>query len=121
MRPVLLVQALVGLSCLAFAPAEAAECFVSGTYSAWGADTTLTVAINAGQSCTHGFRIRGVVYSSRIASPPRHGSAKLLNISTMEYRAAAGYSGSDSFVIEARGSAPGSSGTSNITIDVVIQ
>jgi hypothetical protein len=102
--------------------AEAAsECPTTGTLSGWGVNSTGYFSIASGGACLFPIRMDGAVHSSSISQKPAHGSLKMLNISTFEYKAAPGYKGSDSFAIRATGKGPTSSGTSVVTMNVTIQ
>jgi hypothetical protein len=65
--------------------------------------------------------MHGTVSSSDISQKPVHGKLKKLNLTTYEYKAKAGYKGSDTFAIKATGQGATASGTSVITVHAMIK
>jgi hypothetical protein len=113
---------IVAVSSLAIAStAEAADCVGSGARAAWGQAMTATFEVNSGEGCTYGFAFDGTASSSKILRKPQHGTARMINATTMEYKSKAGYKGSDSFVIQATGRGMTSTGTSNITLNATVR
>jgi hypothetical protein len=106
---------------LATSSARAAECNVAASPSSWGSSMSGTFQLAAGESCIYGIRIAGTFNSSRIARPAQHGNVRMIDISTFEYKSRDGYAGPDSFAIEANGTSPTSSGTSVVTLNVVVK
>ena len=115
----IVVAAPVGLA--GVHDAGAADCVGSGSLSRWGNSMTAQFPIASGQSCSYGFSYDGEMYESRIVQPPRHGTATMINMSTIEYRAHAGYKGRDSFKVQARGKGPSSQGVSVITLNAIVR
>jgi hypothetical protein len=111
---------LAGISCSAQL-AYAVDCHGAGNPSVWGSNMSAAFPIQAGTSCTYGFRIEGQVTSSRILKPAQHGRVKLINKSTFEYTAPKGYRGPDNFQIQATGHGPSSSGTSVVSVSADVQ
>ena len=101
--------------------AEAADCVGSGARAAWGQAMTATFEVNSGEGCTYGIAFEGTASSSKILKKPQHGTARMINATTMEYKSKAGYKGNDSFVIQATGRGMTSTGTSNITMNAMIR
>ena len=101
--------------------AEAADCVGSGQRAAWGQGMSATFEVASGSSCTYGFTFEGTASNSKILKQPQHGTATMLNPTTMEYKSKAGYKGSDSFVIQATGRGMTSSGTSDITMNAIVK
>jgi hypothetical protein len=101
--------------------ARAAECNVAASPSSWGTSMSGTFEVADGDSCSYGIRIAGTFNSSRIARPAQHGSVRMIDVSTFEYRSHDRYAGPDSFAIEANGTGPTSSGTSLVTLNVVVK
>jgi hypothetical protein len=113
---------ILAASSLAFAStADAADCVGSGTRAAWGQAMTTTFEVNSGESCTYGFAFDGTASGSKILKKPQHGTARMIDLTTMEYTSKAGFKGRDSFVIQATGRGMTSTGTSNITMNAVIR
>lgn len=112
---------LIAAGSLAVASAaEAADCVGSGARSAWGQSMNATFAVTE-EGCTYGFAFDGVASSSKILKAPKHGTARMINPTTVEYKPKRGYRGGDSFVIQATGRGMTSSGTSNITLNAVVR
>jgi hypothetical protein len=65
--------------------------------------------------------MRGTASSSDILRKPAHGKLKKLNTTTYEYKAKAGFKGSDTFVVKATGQGPTASGMSVITVQATIK
>jgi hypothetical protein len=107
--------------CLASASATAGDCVGSGSMAKWGNSMTAQFPIAAGDACSYGFVFDGEMYESRIARPPSHGVATMINRSTVEYRPQQGYKGQDSFTVEARGKGPSSAGVSVITLKAIVK
>lgn len=63
--------------------AHAVDCQGAGNPSVWGSNMSGSFPIQAGTSCTYGFRIEGQVERSRILQAARHGRVKMLNQSTV--------------------------------------
>lgn len=100
---------------------QAADCVGSASPSTWGQSMSATFEVASGASCTYGFRFDGTASNSKILKRPQHGTARMLDMTTMEYKSKAGYKGSDNFVIQATGRGMLSSGTSNITMNVIVK
>ena len=99
----------------------ASDCSMSGTLADWGENSTADIDLASGASCQFPVRMHGTVSSSEISQKPAHGKLKRLNITTYEYKAKAGYKGSDTFAIKATGQGPAASGTSAITVHATIK
>ncbi len=92
-----------------YAPAHAQgvpECRVLGNWAGWGQNGTGTFEVNPGGSCTIGATTFGHFEGSRVAKKPQHGTVKQLSLSSWQYTAKPGFSGSDSFVLEGTGHDP---------------
>lgn len=107
-------------SLVAVNPAHAAECVGSGYRSTFGADGAAYFEVKAGQSCHYAFNLGGVVKSSKIMTPPKNGTARMLNLTSFEYKPKAGYKGSDTFAIEAVGTSQTGTGRSVLTMTVAV-
>ena len=99
----------------------ASDCSMSGTLADWGENSTADIDLASGASCQFPIRMHGAASSSEISQKPAHGKLKRLNITTYEYKAKAGYKGSDTFAIKATGQGPAASGTSAITVHATIK
>jgi hypothetical protein len=115
-----LLVAVPSLVCLSSARA-ASECPASGTLSDWGINSTGYFNVASGGTCLFPIRMQGSVSSSSVSQKPAHGVLKKLNVSTYQYTAKAGYTGSDIFAVKATGKGPTASGTSVITMNATVQ
>ena len=99
----------------------ASDCSVSVTLADWGENSTGYIDLTSGETCLVPIRMGGTMTGSDISEKPAHGKLKRLDTSTFEYKAKAGYKGSDSFAIKATGQGPTASGTSVITVHATIK
>lgn len=120
-QKVVFASAIVGALAGSVSLAHAVDCQGAGNPSVWGSNMSGSFPIQAGTSCTYGFRIEGQVQNSKILQPARHGRVKMLNQSTFEYTAPKNYRGPDSFKIQATGRGPNSAGTSILTLNADVQ
>ena len=83
------------------------ECRILGNWSGWGQNGTGTFDVGpGGRSCTIGATTFGHFEGSRVAKKPQHGTVKQLSLSSWQYTAKPGFTGSDSFVLEGTGHDP---------------
>jgi hypothetical protein len=118
------IAAALGLLAAA-APAlsqNAPQCVVSGSPPAgWGFNSIGYIQIASGSSCLFTVNITGEILNSSVAQAPAHGTLQQLDMSSFVYTSRAGYSGSDTFSVQATGKSPTSSGASVITINATLQ
>lgn len=114
--PLVILASLASVSA-----AQAIECNVKGNRTVFGQSVNAGFSIKSGRSCTSGYTSGGMVQDAKVAQQPQHGSVRLLNNSSFEYRAQPGYAGSDAFVIEATGSDTRGTGTSVVTYSVTVR
>ena len=107
-------------SLVALQSAHAAECVGSGYRSTFGSDGAAYFEVRSGQSCHYAFNLGGVVRSSKIMTPPRNGTVRMLNLTSFEYKPKAGYKGPDTFAIEAIGESQTGAGRSVLTMNVAV-
>jgi hypothetical protein len=113
------IAAIGSLTCLA--SAEAGECIVVGSQATFGANMNGSFEVDAGESCHYAFNLRGAVESSKVVTPARNGTVRMLNLTSFEYRALPGYRGPDSFAIEATGESQTGKGTSILNMSVAVK
>jgi hypothetical protein len=110
---------------LAVAPAlgqNTAQCVVSGSPPAgWGFNSIGYITIASGGSCAFSVNITGEILSSSVSQNPEHGTLQQLDASSFVYTSLAGYSGGDTFSVQAAGTSQTGSGTSVITINATLQ
>jgi hypothetical protein len=99
----------------------ASDCSMEVTLADWGENSTGYIDLTSGGSCQFPIRMRGMASASEISQKPAHGKLRKLNASTFEYKAKAGYKGSDTFAVKATGQGPTASGTSVITVHATIK
>jgi len=100
------IGATAALVFLAPARAQVSECHVLGNWAGWGQNGTGTFEVNPGGSCTIGASTFGHFEGSRVAKKPQHGTVNQLSLSSWQYTAKPGFTGSDSFVLEGTGHDP---------------
>src|SRR5215475_9150953 len=97
---------------------NAPQCVVSGSPPAgWGFNSIGYIQIASGSSCLLTVNITGEISNSNVSQNPAHGTLQQLDLSSFVYTSQAGYSGSDSFSVQATGTSPTSTGVSVITIN----
>lgn len=96
----------VGFAAFTSAHAQVSECRVLGNWAGWGQDEIGTFDVGSGQSCTIGATTFGRFEGSKVAQQPQHGTVKQLSVSSWQYTAMPGYTGTDSFVLEGIGHDP---------------
>lgn len=98
------------------------QCPVIGSASTWGFPGVGYFEVSPGGACLFSLNIQGEILSSAIARPPSNGSVERVNRSTYTYTANPGFTGTDSFAIEATGNAMGGPvGTSVITMNATVR
>jgi hypothetical protein len=110
---------------LAAAPAlaqNAPQCVVSGSPPAgWGFNSIGYIMIASGGSCMFSVNVTGEILSSSVSKNPEHGTLQQLDTSSFVYTSQTGYSGGDTFSVQATGTSQTGSGTSVITINATLQ
>ncbi|MFQ3456431.1 hypothetical protein PMN64_24420 [Bradyrhizobium sp. UFLA01-814] len=98
------------------------QCVVSGSPPAgWGFNSIGYIEIASGSSCVLSFNLAGEMQSSDVSQNPAHGTLQQLDASSFLYTSQAGYSGGDSFSIQATGTSQTGSGSSIVTINATLQ
>jgi len=100
------VGAAAGLVFFAPARAQVSECRVLGNWAGWGQDGTGTFEVSPGGSCTIGASTFGKFEGSKVAKQPQHGKVTQLSVSSWQYTAKPGFTGTDTFVLEGTGHDP---------------
>jgi|SRR3954463_16540043 hypothetical protein len=120
---VLMVGALAWI--IAEAPSRAqgaVQCVVSGSAPAgWGFNSVGYIEIASGTSCIFSVNITGEISSSGVSQNPGHGTLQQIDLSSFLYTSTAGYSGRDTFSVQANGMSQTGKGTSVITINATLQ
>jgi hypothetical protein len=122
MRSKISITVAIVLACgaLSPSPARTAECIVSGYPTTFGVDMNGSFEIRSGDSCHYAFNLRGVVRSSRVAAHAKHGTVRMLDLTSFEYQPRAGYKGTDAFAIEATGESQTGEGKSILNMNVTV-
>ena len=125
MKPSTTFSALAALAAIATQAAvdsaQAIECNVKGNRAVFGVSMNAGFNIKSGAACTSGYTSGGLVQNAKVSQQPQHGSVRLLNNSSFEYRSQPGYTGPDAFVIEATGRDTRGTGTSTVTYNVTVR
>lgn len=126
MKAVVLRRTLCGVVLtLAAVPALAQnppQCVVSGSPPAgWGFNSIGYIAIPSGGSCLFAVNVAGEILNSIVSQNPQHGTLQQLDASSFVYTSQAGYSGPDTFSVQATGTSQTGSGTSVVTINATLQ
>jgi hypothetical protein len=119
-----LATLVVLVSFTGFAPVRAAhavECNVKSNRAVFGVSMNAGFDIKSGRACTYGYSSGGMMQNAKVAQQAQHGSVRLLNNSSFEYRSKPGYMGSDAFVIEATGRDTFGTGTSVLTYSINVR
>jgi Bacterial Ig domain len=118
----ILLAATLGLAAAPALAQNASQCVVSGSAPAgWGFNSIGYIEIASGGSCLFTVNITGEILSSSVSQNPSHGTLQQLNVSSFLYTSQAGYSGRDTFSVQANGKSQTSSGTSVFTINATLQ
>jgi hypothetical protein len=106
----------------ASALAQVPQCVVSGSPPAgWGFNSIGYITIASGGSCLFAVNVSGEILSSSVSQNPQHGTLQQLDTSSYVYTSQAGYSGGDTFSVQATGTSQMGSGTSVLTINATLQ
>ncbi|WP_143199575.1 Ig-like domain-containing protein [Bradyrhizobium sp. NAS80.1] len=98
------------------------QCVVSGSPPAgWGFNSIGYIEIPSGSGCLLTVNINGAIQTSGVSQNPAHGTLQQLDASSFLYTSQAGYSGGDSFSIQATGMSQTGSGSTVITINATLQ
>jgi Bacterial Ig domain len=99
-----------------------AQCVVSGSPPAgWGVNSIGYIMIASGESCVFSVNVTGEILSSGVSQNPQHGTLQQLDTASFVYTSLAGYSGGDTFSVQATGTSQTGSGTSVVTINATLQ
>jgi hypothetical protein len=124
MKPSSTFSALAAVALASFvvtSEAHATECNVKSNRAVFGASLNAGFDIRPGHACTYGYSSGGMMKSAKITQQAQHGSVRLRNNSSFEYRAKPGYAGSDAFVIEATGRDTLGTGASVLTYNITVR
>jgi hypothetical protein len=122
-RSGLIAAALASIAAATAAMAQnATQCVVSGSPPAgWGFNSIGYIQIAAGSSCLFTINTTGEILNSSVSQNPAHGTLQQVDVSSYLYTSQAGYSGNDTFSVQATGNSPTSSGASVFTINATLQ
>ena len=117
----ILMAAAFGFAAVPGSAQNAAQCVVSGTPSGSGVNSTGYIEIASGSSCQFSVNITGEILSSNVSQNPAHGTLQQIDASSFLYTSQAGFSGKDTFSVQATGRSQTTSGTSVVTINATLQ
>jgi Bacterial Ig domain len=102
--------------------AQVPQCVVSGSPPAgWGFNSVGYIVLAPGGSCLFSVSVTGEILNSSVSRNPEHGTLQQLDASSFVYTSPAGYTGGDTFSVQATGTSQTGSGTSMITINATLQ
>jgi len=116
--------AIVAAASLAVSGAARADmCQINGNWAGWGQHGTGSFDISSGQSCLIGVSTFGYLQDTKILKRPQHGTVKQLSLSSFEYKAKPGYTGTDTFVLSGTGHDPSAPAgqRSDVTLNVNVR
>jgi len=102
-------------------PAKAASCQIIGNFAPFGQDMSGEFNVRSVSSCTSALSMPGTMKSTKIVTRAQHGTVRLVSLTTFEYKAKPGYTGSDSFVLAATGVGTLGTGTSTLNMKVNVK
>jgi hypothetical protein len=109
-------------SATAPALAQVPQCVVSGSPPAgWGFNSVGYIAIASGGSCLFAVNVSGEILSSSVSQNPQHGTLQQRDAASFVYTSQAGYTGADTFSVQATGTSQTGSGNSVLTINATLQ
>ena len=116
-----LASAIAIASVACSAPASAASCQIIGNFAPFGQDMRGEFNVRSGGSCRSALSMPGTMQATKIVTPAQHGTVRMVSLTTFEYRAKPGYTGSDSFALAATGSGTLGNGTSTLNMKVNVK
>lgn len=98
------------------------QCPVIGSASTWGFPATGYFDVSPGGTCLFSLNVNGEILSATITQAPSSGRVNMVNVSTYTYTANPGFTGTDTFVIQATGKdIAGPAGMSVITMNATVR
>jgi Bacterial Ig domain len=101
--------------------ANAASCQIIGSFAPFGQDMSGEFNVRSGTSCTSALSMPGTMKNTKIVTPAQHGTVRMVNLTTFEYKAKPGFTGSDSFALAATGVGTLGTGTSTVNMKVNVK
>jgi len=117
----LLASAIAIASLAQPTPAGAAACQILGNFAPFGQSMSGEFNVKPGGSCTSALSMPGTMKSSKIVAKAQHGTVRLVSLTSFQYKANPGYTGPDSFVLEATGVGTLGTGTSTLNMKVNVK
>ncbi len=117
-----LLASSVLISSLALSPsARADSCQIVGNMTPFGQNMSGEFDVRSGSSCTSALSMPGTMQSTKVVSKPQHGTVKMVSLTTFEYKAKPGYTGTDAFTLAATGFGTLGKGTSLLKMKVNVK
>ena len=116
-----LASAIAIASLASSAPANAAACQIIGNFAPFGQSMSGEFNVKSGRSCTSALSMPGTMKDSKVVTGAQHGTVRMISLTTFEYKAQPGYTGSDSFTLAATGAGTLGSGTSTLNMKVNVK
>lgn len=117
-----LLASAIAIAGLGWSPsAKAASCQIVGNFAPFGQNMSGEFNVRSGGSCTSALSMPGTMQNTKVVTPAQHGTVRMVSLTTFEYKAKPGYTGSDSFAIAATGVGTLGTGTSTLNMKVNVK
>jgi Bacterial Ig domain len=116
-----LASAIAIASLASSAPAKAASCQIIGSFAPFGQNMSGEFNVRSGSSCRSTLSMPGTMQNTKVVTPAQHGTVRMVSLTTFEYKAKPGFTGSDSFVLAATGVGTLGTGTSTLNMKVNVK
>jgi hypothetical protein len=101
--------------------ARADSCQIIGNFAPFGQTMSGEFDVPSGGSCTSALSMPGTMQRTKIITRPQHGTVRMVSLTTFEYKAKPGYTGSDAFALAATGAGTLGTGTSTLNMKVNVK
>ncbi len=117
----LLASAIAIASLALSSSAKADACQIIGSFAPFGQNMSGEFNVRSGGSCTSALSMPGTMQNTKIVTGPQHGTVRMVDLTTFEYKAKPGYTGSDNFTLAATGFGTLGTGTSTLKMKVNVK
>jgi hypothetical protein len=101
--------------------AKADACQIIGSFAPFGQNMSGEFDVRSGGSCTSQLSMPGTMQNTKIVTRAQHGTVRMVDLTTFEYKAKPGYTGSDNFTLAATGVGTFGTGTSTLKMKVNVK
>jgi hypothetical protein len=117
-----LLASAIAIASLAWSnSASAASCQIVGNFAPFGQNMSGEFDVQSGGSCSSALSMPGTMQRTKIVTRPQHGTVRMVDLTTFEYKAKPGYKGSDAFTLAATGVGTLGTGTSTLNLKVNVK